>query len=226
MFVSPALLAQGIEYSYSSGSFSFNLPLLEIAAAQVIGLRGQSGTGKSTLLNLISGLQVPQRGRISVAGTEIQKLGEVERDLFRARHIGYVFQSFYLLEAFTVKENILLAMKFAAHPQAAAEKTAQEILHEVGLGQRLDYYPRQLSIGQRQRVAVARALVNKPPLLLADEPTGNLDPHTTQEVLNLLLQSASQRGAALMVVSHSPQVLEQLPTVLDLQEITQGTTAA
>ncbi|MCC7012700.1 MAG: ABC transporter ATP-binding protein [Planctomycetes bacterium] len=186
---------------------------LELAAGEQAALRGSSGTGKTTLLHMIAGLVRPDAGSIWVAGHDIARLSEVERDAWRARHIGYVFQSFHLLQAFTALENVALASMFAGRAQV---ERARELLERVGLGARLEYLPRKLSIGQQQRVAVARALVNRPSLVLADEPTGNLDRSNADAALALIREACRESGAALLVVSHDERIVERFERVLDL----------
>ena len=189
---------------------------LELAAGEQAALRGSSGTGKTTLLHMIAGLVRPDAGSIWVAGHDIARLSEVERDAWRARHIGYVFQSFHLLQAFTALENVALASMFAGRAQV---ERARALLERVGLGARLEYLPRKLSIGQQQRVAVARALVNRPSLVLADEPTGNLDRSNADAALALIREACRESGAALLVVSHDERIVERFERVLDLGQL-------
>jgi len=179
------------------------------------GLRGESGTGKTTLLHLISGMTTPDSGQIEVLGTELNRLSESERDRFRANHIGYVFQSFNLLDAFTALENVMLGMMFADKGTNRAK--AEKLLSTVGLHDRMHYKPSQLSVGQQQRVCIARAVANDPEILLADEPTGSLDPKTSREVLDLLIKISENK--MLLVVSHEENVLNRFPEKMDLTEI-------
>lgn len=181
-----------------------------------VALSGESGLGKTTFLHLIAGLLKPDRGVIRVGGTEVSALGEAARDRWRAATIGYIFQMFNLLPAFTCLENVLLGMTFGP---GADQKRATELLHRVGLGARLHHRPRQLSSGQQQRVAVARALANRPKLVLADEPTGNLDHANAREALKLIREACSENGAALLLVSHDREALGQFETVMDLAKI-------
>ena len=169
-----------------------------------IGLKGQSGSGKTTFLNLIAGIVKPDAGSITINGKELTTLSESQRDRLRATTIGCVYQSFNLLQGYTCLENVLLAMAFGAGRDRAF---ATSLLQRVGLSQRLDYYPRQLSVGQQQRVAVARALSNRPKLVLADEPTGNLDATNAAETLALLRDTCAEQGAALLLVSHDREIL-------------------
>jgi len=197
------------------------VPVLDVAALRLeegaqAALRGRSGSGKTTLLNLIAGVLRADEGRIVVAGEEITGLSEAERDRVRAEHVGYVFQTFNLLQGLTALENVLLPMMLRGSPDRAR---ATGLLERVGMKERLRYRPRQLSVGQQQRVAVARALANRPKLVLADEPTGNLDEQHADEALRLLRDVCRENGAALLVVSHDTRVLGQFERVLDLKEL-------
>jgi len=181
-----------------------DVPEFTLAAAEQMALRGQSGTGKTTFLNLIAGILQADGGAITINGTEITQLSESERDAFRALNMGYVFQTFNLLQGFTALENVLLGMSFGP---GADKAQATALLERVGLKERLHYRPRQLSVGQQQRVAIARALATKPKLVLADEPTGNLDPRNAAEALKLLRETCKEQNAALLLVSHDREVL-------------------
>jgi putative ABC transport system ATP-binding protein len=169
-------------------------------------MKGVSGSGKTTFLNLISGIVKADAGSIRIDGTELTSLSESKRDRLRATTLGCVYQSFNLLQGYTCLENVLLAMSFGAGRDKAF---ATALLRRVGLSHRLDYSPRQLSVGQQQRVAVARALANRPRLVLADEPTGNLDPINAKETLSLLIETCAEQGAALLLVSHDPAILDR-----------------
>lgn len=182
------------------------------------GLRGPSGTGKTTLLHLISGMTTPDSGTIRILGTYISGLSESSRDRFRANHIGYIFQSFNLLDGFSALENVMLGMMFA--DKGADRKKAEYLLKVVGLQDRMHYKPSQLSVGQQQRVCIARAAANDPEILLADEPTGSLDPKTSEEVLELLFEVSKDK--ILLVVSHEEEVLNRFPQKIDLSEINKG----
>lgn len=183
-------------------------------------LTGPSGSGKTTLLNLIAGVSVPSAGTISVHDTDIFALPEPRRDRFRARHIGYVFQTFNLLSAFTALENVMLAMMFAgAIAKREQRRRAVEILSRVGLGARLSHKPHRLSRGEQQRVAIARALANNPPLVLADEPCASLDADTAREVLAEFLTVCREGGKTLLIVSHDAAVLGAGDQVVDITRI-------
>ena len=188
---------------------------LEVEEGEQIALVGPSGCGKSTLLHLISGVLRPDRGSITLQGQSLTELKEAALDRYRAKHIGYVFQSFHLLNGLTALENVETAITFGGgdhYPKAA------ELLAEMGLAERLNHFPSQLSVGQRQRVAVARAIINSPPLILADEPTANLDLERAKSVVELLRESCKKVGAALLLVSHDVQALGELDRVLQYHQ--------
>lgn len=187
-----------------------------------VAIMGSSGSGKTTFLNLIAGILAADRGRVMLAGTELTALTESGRDRFRASTIGYVFQSFNLLQGYTALENVLLGMLFGAGPDVAH---ARKLLDEVGLSHRLGYRPGQLSVGQQQRVAVARALANRPKLVLADEPTGNLDQKHAGEATALIRGVCEENGAALLLVSHDPAVMATFPRVEDLSALNRAASA-
>ncbi len=198
-----------------------DVPEFSIADAEQAALVGGSGTGKTTLLHCLAGIVVPDSGSVSFGAgndaVDITRLGESARDAFRGRHIGYVFQTHHLLPGFTALENVLLGMSFTG--RGADKPWAEHLLKEVGLGERLHYRPGKLSVGQQQRVAVARALANKPALVLADEPTGALDPPTAQSVLKLIRDLAAEVSAALLIVTHDRTLASQLSRVINLADI-------
>ncbi|MDA0836801.1 MAG: ABC transporter ATP-binding protein [Planctomycetota bacterium] len=196
-----------------------DIPELSIEAGDHVALRGSSGSGKTTLLNLIAGILRSDTGTVEVAGKNLSNMTEANRDLFRARNLGYIFQTFNLLQAFTSIENVLLGMMFGAGKD---EAHARALLERVGLGDRMDYRPFQMSVGQQQRVAVARALANRPKLVLADEPTGNLDAAHAQDSLKLIREVCEENGAALLLVSHDRDIIEQFDLVMDLSELNQA----
>ena len=193
-----------------------DVPEFALSERALVALSGESGLGKTTFLHLIAGILKPDAGRIRLAGQEVSSLGESARDRLRATTLGYIFQTFNLLPAFTCIENVLLGMSFGP---GADHVFAEALLQRVGLGDRLRHYPRQLSTGQQQRVAVARALANRPKLVLADEPTGNLDHANGLAALKLIREACAENGAALLLVSHDREVLGQFETVLELGEI-------
>ena len=194
-----------------------SVPAFGLTAGEQVALRGESGSGKTTFLHLIAGILAADAGRVDLDGVEMTALGESRRDRLRAEKIGYIFQTFNLLQGYTVLENVSLGMSFGPH--GADRAHAREMLGRVGLGHRLDHFPRQLSTGQQQRVAVARALVNRPKLVLADEPTGNLDRRHAREALALIREVCRENGATLLLVSHDEEVLSQFERRRDFAEI-------
>lgn len=192
------------------------VPVLDVAEFKVapgeqVVLVGSSGGGKTTLLNIIAGITHVDAGDVVVAGTNITKLPEAARDRFRAERIGYVFQTFNLLPAFTALENVLLGMSFGG--QKADRSRATRLLERVGLGHRLHHKPAQMSVGEQQRTSVARALANSPRLLLADEPTANVDVANQQVVLDLLRDSCKEHNVSLLLVTHAQEVASQFDRV-------------
>ena len=183
-----------------------DVPAFTLDDGEQVALQGGSGSGKTTFLNLIAGILTPDSGSVKVAGLEFTELSEARRDTARAERIGYIFQTFNLLSGYSALENVLLGMMFGPGPDTAR---AKELLDRVGLKERMDYRPAQLSVGQQQRVAVARALASKPKLVLADEPTGNLDRRHAMEALELIRKTCKENGAALLLVSHDPEVLKK-----------------
>lgn len=194
-----------------------DLERFEIHANEQVALIGQSGGGKTTLLHLIAGLLVADRGSIKVDGTELTRLSEQGRDRFRASVIGYVFQTFNLLPAFSALENVRLGMTFGHGRQDVSR--AARLLERVGLADRANYRPSQLSVGQQQRVSIARALAGKPKLLLADEPTANVDPKSAENVLDLIRTSCREEGIALLIVTHDMEIASLFDRVEKLDEI-------
>ena len=189
-----------------------DIPHFEMEEGTQIALRGTSGVGKTTFLNLIAGILGADSGRIVVSGEEMTALSESGRDRLRASYIGYIFQTFNLLAGYTALENVMLGMMFGKGIDA---DFAGHLLERVGLGDRLKYRPSQLSVGQQQRVAVARAVANRPRLVLADEPTGNLDRHHANEAIALIREICGENDAALLTVSHDAEVLGQFEKAID-----------
>lgn len=193
-----------------------DVPRFEVAAGTQVGLAGSSGTGKTTFLHCLAGILAADSGTILLDGEPMTGISEPRRDSLRARSIGYIFQTFNLLQGFTCLENVLLGMSFGRGVDRAR---AQELLRRVGLGDRMHHQPRQLSTGQQQRVAVARALANHPKLVLADEPTGNLDTDNSSAALALIREVCREAGATLLCVSHDPTVLGVFSERLSLADI-------
>ena len=219
----PALVIRDLVKSYPAPSGQrievLRIPRFELGAGQQVAVRGESGLGKTTLMHIIAGILVPDSGFVAVGGAEVTGLSEAGRDRLRAERLGYVFQTFNLLQGLTALENVMLGLAFG---RGADPKAALEALTRVGLAERAHHLPRQLSTGQQQRVAVARALANRPCLILADEPTGNLDTARGRKIVQLLRDSASALGSALLVASHDPEVLGSFEQVVDLAALNQA----
>jgi len=188
---------------------------LRIADGEFVAVCGPSGSGKSTLLSLVGGLALPTAGRVTVAGQDVAHMSPAERAAFRADHLGFVFQLFHLLPYLSVLDNVLVAATPAT--RATARQRGSELLERFGLGDRLSHRPGQLSVGQRQRVAMARALLNRPRLLLADEPTGNLDPANANALLDLLSEYQREGGTVLMV-THETYAAERAQRTVTMNE--------
>ncbi|HEY3130484.1 MAG TPA: ABC transporter ATP-binding protein [Acidobacteriota bacterium] len=190
---------------------------LQIYKGEAAVIVGPSGSGKSTLLGLIAGLDAPTAGRIELDGVDITRMTEDGLALLRARKLGFVFQSYNLIPTLTAEENVLLPLELLGNG-AAAEHRARDLLDAVGLRDRHRHYPAQLSGGEQQRVALARAFVGRPPILLADEPTGNLDSANGRMVLDLLMQLNRQEGSTLVVVTHDPALIESVDRKIFLKD--------
>jgi putative ABC transport system ATP-binding protein len=208
-----SIALNGVRKTFN-GNPVLSIDRLEIPKGAQWIITGASGSGKTTFLNLVSGILTPDAGTVTVAGTEITRLPEAARDRFRAEKIGFVFQTFNLLQGFTAMENVLLGMLFANRVDASR---AESLLERVGLKDKRDQPPDALSVGQQQRVAIARAIANKPEILLADEPTGNLDPKTGESIIGLLKEVCAENGTTLLCVTHQPQVMQSFKDVTDLQ---------
>jgi putative ABC transport system ATP-binding protein len=222
------LLLSDVKKSYIEPDGT-RLPILDIAHFHVaegeqMVLAGRSGSGKTTLLHVIAGISRPDSGVVRVAGNDITQLSEARRDRFRSRYIGYVFQTFNLLPGFSALENVMLGMSFTGSRPDAAR--AKRLLDRVGLAHRLSHKPSMLSVGEQQRVAVARAMANRPKLLLADEPTANVDTGHQQQIVDLIRQSCSDENVALALVTHTPEVSEQFTRVEHLEQLNQAVVTA
>lgn len=193
-----------------------NIASFDVASGEQVVLLGPSGGGKTTLLNVISGITAPDSGEVVIDGTNIARLQEVARDRFRAQRIGFVFQTFNLLPAFTALENVLLGMSFSG--KKVDRKRAEELLNLVGLSHRLHHRPPQMSVGEQQRVAVARALANRPSLLLADEPTANVDVAHQESILKLIREACAGNNVSLLMVTHSLEVANQFARIEKLTD--------
>ncbi|MEM7009286.1 MAG: ABC transporter ATP-binding protein [Thermodesulfobacteriota bacterium] len=216
----PILDISDLKKSYispeSESTLIIDLPHFQLEEGEHLALEGESGSGKTTFLNLIAGISNPDSGSIVLDGIEMCSLSESDRDSLRANKIGYIFQTFNLLMGYTALENVLLGMMFG---NSMDTDKAMSLLERVGLGNRYNYRPGQLSVGQQQRVAVARALANSPKIVLADEPTGNLDKRTSGEALRLIRDICSENNASLLLVSHEQRVLDDFSTVTSLSNI-------
>ena len=207
-----SIALQGVRKAFR-GNPVLSIDKLEIPKGAQWIITGQSGSGKTTFLNLLSGILTPDSGTITIGGTEITRLPAAARDRFRADKIGFVFQTFNLLQGFSALENVLLGMLFA---DKVDRPRAEALLERVGLNDKRDETPAALSVGQQQRVAIARALANRPEILLADEPTGNLDPKTGESIIALLKEICAENGTTLICVTHQPQVMQSFSHVTDL----------
>jgi putative ABC transport system ATP-binding protein len=209
----------GVGMRFTSGDRSVDVlaeVTLEIPARQFVAIAGPSGSGKSTLLGLIAGLDRPSTGRIRVAGAEVTALSEDALARFRLDTIGYIFQSFHLIPTLTALENVAVPLELAGEPDALPR--ARALLEEVGLGDRAEHYPVQLSGGEQQRVAVARAVARRPPVLLADEPTGNLDSATGKQIIELILGLNRTLGSTLVLVTHDPALAAHADRLITLRD--------
>lgn len=217
----PLLSARGLKKAYIIGNR--NLEVLrgvdvELARGDFVALRGASGTGKSTLLHLIGGLDTPNAGEIFFDGQNVSKFSDVELAYFRNHRVGFVFQAYHLLPELTALENVCLPARVARISTGNAAQRATELLVRVGLKDRFDHKPSELSGGEQQRVAVARALVNGPELLLADEPTGNLDSHTGSEIMDLLKTLQAEKQTTLVIATHDEKVAARAQRVIQLAD--------
>ena len=216
------LRIENLKKNYRDGEGK-SIPVVDVSDfflehGSTVALYGESGTGKTTFLNLIAGILVPDYGTLEFAGRYLHELSENQRDQLRAKSIGYIFQSFHLLQGCTALENLLVAMSFAGKVDSSR---AKELLKVVGLAERMHHKPNELSIGQQQRVALARAVVNQPSLLLADEPTGNLDERNTQLSLNILKELCEVNKASMIIVSHNPKVISSFETKMNWGDLNQ-----
>jgi ABC-type lipoprotein export system ATPase subunit len=214
-----------LEFHYGEGDFALRVSDLAVARGERVAVIGPSGSGKTTLLNLIAGIATPQRGRVVTKGVEVTALDDSRRREFRIRNIGLVFQEFELLEHLSVLDNVLLPYRI--HPslrlEPAVRQRAVSLAERVGVGDKLGRYAHRLSQGEKQRAAVCRALIAEPELLLADEPTGNLDPTNKGRVLEILFDYAEERGATLLTVTHDHDLLDRFGRVIDFKEFHSST---
>ena len=211
----------GLRFRYPEGEFELNVPGLEVENGETVAVIGPSGSGKTTLLHLMAGIRLPQEGRVLADDVEVTDLDDGARRDFRIRRIGMVFQEFELLEYLTVLDNILLPFRIngSLKLDRAVRERAASIAEQVGIADKLNRLSTRLSHGEKQRVAVCRALVAEPVLLLADEPTGNLDPTNTQKVLDILLDAAEATGATLVTVTHDHELLPRFDRAIDVMDL-------
>jgi ABC-type lipoprotein export system ATPase subunit len=204
----------------------FVCPEFKAPAGAHMSLWGPSGCGKSTMLNLITGLLRPDEGVIRVDGQEIQSMSEGQIDRFRGERFGFIFQTFNLLGPFSALQNVLLGMRYSdTVPTSEWKSHATELLQRVGLGHRLHSRPATMSVGERQRVAIARALANRQKIVVADEPTGNLDPRTAAEVMDLLLQMCDQEQLTVLLVTHDREIADRMPERFDCVGLVRDTSS-
>jgi len=214
---------ENLQFEYRSGAGTFpilNIPSWKVEEEEQTAITGMSGSGKSTLLNLIAGLLKPTGGHLEVCGVNLSELSESRRDKFRGQNLSYIFQTFNLLQGYTALENVMLGAAFTG--RQLDRHTARALLDRVGLSRRSGHYPSQLSIGEQQRVAIAQALAKKPKLILADEPTGSLDPYHSGEVVELLCETCRENGCSLVLVSHEMKVAERFSRREDFAVLNRG----
>ncbi len=213
-----------LSFRYLEGDFLLRVPTLEVARGETVAVVGPSGSGKSTLLHIIAGIKTPQSGQVVTNGVDVTALDDAARREFRIRSVGLVFQEFELLEYLTVLDNILLPYRInpALRLDRAVRARAVELAGRVGIGDKLDRFATRLSHGEKQRVAVCRALIADPVLLLADEPTGNLDPSNTVKVMDSLFAAAASRGTTLVTVTHEYDLLDRFDRVVDFKRFQAG----
>jgi putative ABC transport system ATP-binding protein len=217
-----------VRFAYPHGEFELYVPEWRVAAEEKVAVIGPSGSGKTTLLYLAAGIVRPWSGTVRVDGHEISRQGDAERRSFRIRKIGLVFQEFELLEYLTVRDNILLPYRInpALRLDRAVAQRVATVAEAVGLAETLDRHPSRLSHGERQRVALSRALITQPRLILADEPTGNLDPRTSRTIVSLMLEQAEKTQATVLMVTHDHSLLGRFDRVLDLEQLVRRQPAA
>ncbi len=213
-----------LEYHFPHSDFRLAVPSLQIARAERVAIIGPSGSGKTTLLHLISGILSPTRGTMRVQDRPIHALGDAARRAFRVAQIGLVFQSLELISYLNVFENILLPYRLnpALHWSPEVARRVERLGKETGLERRLRSFPHRLSQGEKQRVAICRAMLPEPPLLLADEPTGHLDPSAKQRVVDLLFQQIERTGATLLLVTHDTEIAARFPRVINCRDFAAG----
>jgi len=220
------ITVENLRFGYRSGGFRLSVPDLSLNDGERLAIVGPSGSGKTTLLNLIAGILTPESGRIHVAGTDVTQLSDVARRRFRASQIGFVFQDFALLDYLSARQNIFYPYRItpALRLDQEARDRAEALATACGIGDKLDRHPTALSQGEQQRVAICRALVTRPKLILSDEATGNLDPDSKARILDLLFEQAADAGAAVLAVTHDHELLPRFERVLDFTQYREGLT--
>ena len=215
---------ENLTFGYGADGFRLRIPEFSLADGERVAVVGPSGSGKTTLLNLIAGILTPEAGRIDVAGTEVSGLSDAVRRRFRASRIGFVFQDFALLDYLSARQNIFYPYRIthALVLDDAVRDRAERLATACGIGDKLDRHPSALSQGEQQRVAICRALVTQPKLILSDEATGNLDPDSKARILDLLFEQASEAGAAVLAVTHDHELLPRFERVLDFAQFREG----
>jgi len=219
--VEKIIIAKDIVKKYKVGNeiiTALNGVNIEIEKGEFVAILGTSGSGKSTLLNMLAGLERPTKGDIFINGTHLNKVNEKNMAKFRAKQMGFIFQAYNLIPSFTALENVTLPLIFQGYNKKKREKMAEKILIEMGLEKRLHNKPNQMSGGQQQRVSIARSLVNDPKIIFADEPTGNLDSHTTKEILEYLQRIVHENGRTLIMVSHDMEVAEYADRIIRMTD--------
>jgi putative ABC transport system ATP-binding protein len=218
---SPIIEVQNLRKVYQMGKekiIALDDVTLTVERGEICCLFGTSGSGKSTLLNMLAGLERPTKGSIQIKKYHIERLTEEQLAIFRQKYIGFVFQSYNLIPSLTALENVSLPLVFQGIPKKQRDQRAKEMLNAVGLENRLHHKPKEMSGGQQQRVSIARAFVNKPTILFADEPTGNLDSRTTIEVMEMIKKIAHQFNQTLIIVSHDPEIADYADKIITLQD--------
>ena len=214
---------RGLRFAYPDGAFRLSVPALDVAAGERVAVVGPSGSGKTTLLNLVAGILVPASGSVRVGEAELSALGDAARRAFRIQKIGFVFQDFGLIDYLNARDNILHPYRItdALTLDAETRQRAEELAERAGIADKLGRRPRSLSQGEKQRVAICRALLIKPSLVLADEATGNLDPDTKGAILDLLFERAAAEKATVLAVTHDHDLLPRFDRVIDFRDFRQ-----
>jgi len=225
---SPILTIHDLHFSRPENRFQLLIPEFTASAAESVVITGRSGTGKTTLLHIIAGILPVRSGRITVRGSNVSEMSDRDRRAFRLRQIGLIFQSFELIEYLSVLDNVLLPARISPAMELTTDvkRRADQLLSDVGLTRYARQSVTRLSQGERQRVAICRALLPNPPLLLADEPTGNLDPHTSMNIVRILLDRVAADGATLLMVSHDHSLIPRFDTSIDIATLTGATATA